>query len=93
MKIKVISFNIWCRDDKGGHSIAERAPRLYEAVAPYDADVIGLQEFQPKWEKYIKEFFGDKYTMLNKYRDSQELESTPILWKKDKFELIDTGFF
>ena len=93
MNIRVISFNIWCRDDKSGHSIAERAPRLYEAVAPYDADVIGLQEFNPKWEEHIKEYFGDKYAIFNKYRDSQDPESTPILWKKDKFDLIDKGFF
>ena len=93
MNIRVISFNIWCRDDKEGHSIAERSPRLYEAVAPYDADVIGFQEFQPKWEKHIKEYFGDKYAIFNKYRDSQDPESTPILWKKDKFDLIDKGFF
>lgn len=79
MNIKVISFNIWCRDDKSGHSIAERAPRLYDAVASYDADVIGLQEFQPKWEEHIKEYFGDKYAIFNKYRDSQDPESTPIL--------------
>ena len=93
MKIKVISFNIRYRDDMNGHSIAERAPRLYEAVSPYDADVIGLQEFNPKWEEYIKEYFGDKYGIFNKYRDSQSPESPPILWKKEKFDLIDTGFF
>ena len=28
MELKVISFNIRCRDDNDGHAIHERAPRL-----------------------------------------------------------------
>ena len=93
MEIKAISFNIRCCDDKDGHAIEERAPRLAEAVLPYDADVIGLQEYRPKWEAPIEKYFGDKYEIFNKYRDDVRFESAPILWKKDKFELINKGYF
>ena len=66
MKLKVISFNIRSCDDKDGNSIPERAPRLYKVTAPYDADVLGIQEYIPKWESGIEEFFGEKYEIFNK---------------------------
>ena len=42
MKLKVISFNIRCKDDKDGHAISERAPRLADLTLPLDADLIGF---------------------------------------------------
>lgn len=93
MKLNVISFNIRNNDDENGYSIEERAPRLNEILANYDADVIGLQEFVPKWELYIKNKFGGKYEIFNKYRSETNLESVPVLWNKEKFECIKTGYF
>lgn len=95
MELKVISFNIRCRDDENGHSIEERAPRLYDATAPFDADVIGFQEYRPKWEAHIEKFFGKDYEIFNKYRSetTKDVESSPILWKRDKFECLETGYF
>lgn len=93
MHLKVVSFNIRCTDDVNGHSIAERAPRLHAAIAPIDPDVIGLQEYRPKWEEHIKKYFGGAYEIFNKYRSIESPESAPILWKKDKFTCIDKGYF
>ena len=94
MKLKVISFNIRCCDDKNGNSVAERAPRLATVTAPYDADVIGFQEYTPLWEKPIEEYFGGKYEIFNKYRtDTGHIESAPMIWKKDKFECLKKGCF
>ena len=94
MELKIISFNIRNRDDPDGHSVAERAPRLAEAVKPYDADIIGFQEHKPMWEPYLDRYFSAEYGMFNKYRDTVEKpEAAPIFWKKDKFELLRTGYF
>ncbi len=93
MELSLISFNIRCRDDENGHSIAERAPRLFAATEPYDADLIGFQEYRPQWEEYIAKYYGGKYDIFNKYRSVEKPESAPILWKKDKFELLKTGYF
>lgn len=79
---KVISFNIRCCDDTNGHSIAERAVRLKKITLPLDADIIGLQEFRPAWEPFIKDIYDSEYDMLSIYRAEDELESSPILWKK-----------
>ena len=94
MKLKVISFNIRCVDDKDGHSVAERGPRLKTVVAPYDADIMGFQEYTPLWEDHIAALFDDKYEIFNKYRTlTGWVESAPILWKKDKFECLNKGYF
>ena len=93
MKLKIISFNIRCCDDPNGNSIAERAPRLSKITEKYDADIIGLQEFTAKWEEYAEKYYLDKYEMFNKYRSVNEIESCPILWKKDKYDLVDKGYF
>lgn len=94
MKLNIISFNIRCCDDPNGNSIAERAPRLYKVTSEYDADIIAFQEYRPQWEPYIEKYFGDKYDIFNKYRSRDiDVESSPILWKKDKFEFIKSGYF
>ena len=94
MNLNVISFNIRCCNDPNGYSIEERAPRLSKVISGYDADIIGLQEYRPAWEKHISKYFGEKFEIFNKYRcETTELESSPILWRKDKFECIKTGYF
>jgi len=93
MELKVISFNIRNYDDENGNSIEERAPRLINIISHYDADLIGFQEYIPQWEKYIREYFGDKYEIFNKYRAKTQSESSPVLWRKDKFECLKKGYF
>ena len=92
MELKLISFNIRCCDDKDGNSIIERAPRLAEITDKYDADIIGFQEYSVPWEEQIANFYP-KYDMFLKYRSVNQLEAAPILWKRDKFELLDKGYF
>lgn len=94
MKLDIISFNIRCCDDENGNSIAERAPRLSAVTTPYNADIIGFQEYRPAWEEYITQFYGGEYDMFLKYRNNTvDIEASPILWKKDKFECLKTGYF
>jgi len=94
MKLDVISFNIRCCDDINQNSIAERAPRLLEVTSRYSADIIGFQEYRPAWEPYIKKYYGNEYDMFLKYRNlTTDIEASPILWRKDKFSLLKTGYF
>ncbi len=91
--MKIISFNIRCCDEENGHSIDERTPRLLRILNNRNADVIGLQEATPKWMGILKENLSEKYAIFNKYRDHNSPESAPILWKKDKFNCLDKGYF
>lgn len=94
MKLKFISFNIRFCDDPDGNSVAERAPRLAAITDQYDADVIGFQEYTPIWEEQIAKYYGEKYDMFSKYRSlTFDVEASPILWKKEKFDCLKTGYF
>lgn len=94
MKINIISFNIRSRDDKNGNSIAERAPRLSAITSRYDADIIGFQEYKPAWESHIADSYSDQYDMFSKYRnETTDIEASPILWRRDTFDCIKTGYF
>lgn len=91
MELKVVSFNIRCCDDKDGHSIEERAPRLKAILDPIEPDVIGFQECRRQWEQILPEDYGKKYEIFLKHRG--DVESIPILWKKDKFNCLKKGYF
>ena len=94
MDIKAISFNVRNTDDDNGNLIKERAERLFAVTNNYDADVIGFQEYSELWEEYVPKRFFNDYEFFNRYRsETGFLESTPILWKKEKFECLDRGCF
>lgn len=91
MKLNLISFNIWCVSKEGGYTIPERAPRLHRVISPMDADLIGFQEATPTWLPLLQESFAENYEIFNVYRHHDSLESTPILWKKERFACEDKG--
>ncbi len=94
MRLDIISFNIRCRDDPNGNTIAERAPRLSYVTSQYNADIIGFQEYYtPRWETHIKKYYSAEYDMFIKHRAEADFEATPILWKKDRFDCLGTGYF
>lgn len=90
--MKVISFNIRCTNDPNGHSIEERAPRLGAIIAEYAPDVIGFQEYRPKWELYWSAVInGDDYEEMNV--DRGDGEGLVLLWRRDKFQALKKGYF
>lgn len=93
MLFNAISFNIRCCNDPNGNSVKERASRLKKIIFNYNPDIIGFQEHTPLWEPYICEDYGEEYEIFNIYRAKNELESSPILWKSDKFEFVKADYF
>ncbi len=91
-KLKVVSYNVRCSNDPDGNSIRERAPRLIEVLEKEDPDLIGMQEFTPKWEKRLKGALKG-YDFALHYRSASNYEGTPIYWKRSKFKLLDSGYF
>lgn len=93
MELKIISFNIRGDDDPNGHSIAERAPRLKTFIDECDPDIMGFQEYLPKWEAYIERDYTDDFEFFVKGRGENDPEATPILWRKSRFDCIEKGYF
>ncbi len=92
-ELKIVSYNVRCKDDGSGKKISDRAPRFKTLMDKYDPDIMGLQEVVPNWMTYLKENFSDEYEYINKWRASNSKEGTPIFWKKDKFTCLESGYF
>ena len=76
--------------------ISFRQYRLKKMVETLDPDVIGFQEANEPWVNCLPALFSDKYVIKYKYRAenvSGGKESTPVLYKKSKFDLVDEGHF
>lgn len=93
--ISIVSYNLRAWNDGENRMIGDRAPRLQAVLYDRDPDLMGFQEVRPVWMKYLKLFFGEEYEYEQMYRDSGGLnsESTPIFWKKERFERLDGGSF
>lgn len=94
MELKVVSFNIRNCNDPNGNSVKERAPRLQKVIKPLNADLIGFQEYKQHWAEHIDKYFSKNYDMLTIWRSSNnDEEAVPVLWRKDRFERVDSGCF
>lgn len=94
MLLNVVSLNLCSWNGPNGHSIAERVPRVADLVISEKPDLIGFQEYMRAWEEPVEKYFGDAYGFFNQYRhEPDDREGAPILWKKNKFDLLKTGYF
>ena len=92
MKLRLMGFNIRCTDDPNGHSVEERAPRVFTLVEDYDPDLIGFQEVKPIWLKPLRAL-DDRYDHVLLFRDCFDLEGAPIYWHKDRYEYVSCEQF
>ena len=92
-KLRILDYNIRCCNDGENKMISDRAPRLEAVVQKYEPDIIGLQEASFRWMEFLEDHFLDRYRMRYFYRAETSRESTPILWRKDKFDLVNEGYF
>jgi endonuclease/exonuclease/phosphatase family metal-dependent hydrolase len=97
-KVKILCQNL--RYDASDDQITENAARLRrgrfkQLMDKYDPDILAAQECCSTWINYLQEDYGSKYEMFYQYRGNTtgSNESCPVLWKKDKYEKIKTGYF
>ena len=94
--LSVMSQNVRQGNDGTGKNIADRKVRLKQLVEDYDPDLWGAQEVTKEWLGILKEYFGDEYGIIGCSRDGETAETgewTPILYRKDRFTLLDSGTF
>ncbi len=97
-KIKLMTQNLRQNGEKeqGTDNDAQvRQYRFKALVEKYDPDVIATQEFDDFWKSKLPGLLGDGYALKYKFRESPSGsdEACAILWKKDKFDLLDNGYF
>ncbi len=102
-KLRIMTFNICC-DNVGSQGADFRTAGVSDTILRSNADSIGLQEATVYWLKllYSNEKITETYGIVGVGRDSglpyeentnETEEYTPILYKKEKFNLIESGHF
>ena len=95
-EFRILTQNMRCVDDKGGNSVEERAPRFFQLVEEYQPDLIGTQETTWKWLQLMENNLSDRYGFYGCSRlgpDTHEGEWNAIVYRKDRFTLLDGETF
>ena len=91
--MKVLTYNVLCFGCEG-HSWQERKDAVTSTVRKADPDVFGLQEAHFDWMKIFFKAFPDyDYVGVGRNDGKEDGEFSPVFYKKDKFELLDKGWF
>lgn len=93
--VKVMSINT--RYDNGGdgrNGWAQRRERVAKAIAFYDADIVGAQEVLANQMADLKARLP-QYGAVGLGREDgvAKGEYEPVFFKKDRYELVDSGHF
>lgn len=93
-KIKVMTFNLRVEVFEDGiNSFSNRKDRVLSVIKDHNPDIIGFQEATESMKKWLNVVLND-YVVVGCGRDKHYGgESTPIAYKKDKFDLIELTNF
>lgn len=93
--LKVMSFNIRNGLAKDGDNAWPlRTEFVVETIRSFDPDLLGLQEAHGFQTEYIQEqlpeygFFG-----IAREADMKTGEYVPVMYKKDRFQVVETAYF
>ena len=95
-ELKIMSYNV-----QTGNQTASRVQSLVNNINNFDPDVIGTQELNHSWIQNFKNHgIFNEYTLVGEPRNgnkdtdtSNGNEYSAILFKTDKFNLIDSGTY
>ncbi len=99
-ELRVFSFNIWTdgRADGGASSgqprcFAVRREIIRDTLPLYAPDIVGFQETMPAQRQWLIDTFP-KYQVCGLGREANLLgESNVIMFRRDKFDLVDLDMF
>ncbi len=94
LSIRVLSQNVGSADRPNGNSVAERTKRFGQLVSEYSPDIIGTQDASFEWVKYMRKIEGYGFVgTSNLGNRSMAGEFNTILYREDRFVLMDSGTF
>ena len=90
--IRLLQFNI--QTENGNPAPFSIKSEMYrKMIAELLPDVVGMQEVTTTWRKWLDSYvFNDSYAGVGEPRSAGG-EANPIYYRKDKFELVDSGTF
>ncbi len=93
--IKVMSFNIrYGKANDGENSWPNRDYLVLETIQHFDPDLLGTQEVLKFQADFLREKLpGYAFHGVGREDGNAKGEYVPVMYKKDRFELIDSGHF
>ena len=95
---RVMQYNIlveyegWGSGGKLTPSIDVRKEIVAAAILGYSPDVLVLCEFFDQWRQKLPPLVESQYTLVQGDRADGVSNRTPIMYKTDKFDLVDSGY-
>lgn len=96
-KINVLCYNVFYQN------VDERKDNIIDLILKNDPDVLLLQEVSEEWIPHLQTFMEENgYSYYGYGRYGSEMSDqiikngdqfTPILWKTEKYDLVDSGHF
>lgn len=91
--ITVMSYNVYIKGT-GERSPENRTPLVAENIRKYSPDSFGLQEADEGWMERLPALMTEyAYVGIGRNSDEGGGEASPVFYKKDKFDLLDSGTF
>lgn len=85
--LTAMSFNVYVGDQN-----AQRQVSVLQTIRKYLPDTLGVQEADGNWMNYLNQNLNDYYSYVGEGRDGGSSgEYSAIFYRKDKFNLIDSG--
>ncbi|MBP5521036.1 MAG: endonuclease/exonuclease/phosphatase family protein [Bacteroidales bacterium] len=80
--------------DTADRAFYKRLPLIVKRITDYDFDIIGTQEVTYEMRSALFEVLGDTYGIFGSGRKNYSNgEGTPIMYKRDRFDLLNKGNF
>ncbi|MBQ2841581.1 MAG: endonuclease/exonuclease/phosphatase family protein [Clostridia bacterium] len=91
--ITVMSYNVYIKGT-GEKSPESRTPLVAENIRKYSPDSFGLQEADEGWMERLPAIMTEyAYVGIGRNSDNGGGEASPVFYKKDKYDLLDSGTF
>ncbi len=99
--INIMTLNV-CSWSFDGKDLETRVDGIVKTINDNNVDSFGVQEATPYWMTALNEKLGDKYAYIGvgsnsgkDYKESDDLEDefTAIFYLKDKFNVVESGYF
>ena len=99
--LNIMTLNV-CSWSFDGKDLETRVEGITKTINDSNVDCFGVQEATPYWMTTLNEKLGNKYAYIGTgsnsgkdYKDSDDTEDefTAIFYLKDKFIVVDSGYF
>ena len=80
--------------DSLDRAFENRKPNILKRISDYDFDIIGAQEVNDDMKAALMQDLSDTYSVFGEGRKAtRKGEGTPIFYKTERFELMESGNF